>query len=474
MAEVTPTNSLIPGGNQSTIDAQSVSVIQRNSFLLGSVSTQIANISAQMGAMSQSLAQVQQTIAQNTFLEKQREANEQRRQQQLADAAVRQGAESRAESRIQSAVMFPVRRLAGKVEFGLQRLMNTFTFLFTGWLAMRTLAWFKAKQDGSERLMKNISDTIRKSLISFGVILAITLAGVGTIIGGIGRLGIKIASFGIKNLVVRPVGLFLNFLRGLAGKALTALGLGGIGRKILSAAPALGSKFGPKGALIGGALGFGGGMLLNNWMQGEQAQQSGLTQGQDGSITQTVSKGNQWWDFLGMVPDGTEQVQVDQEKMSQMLHISEHPQMYSGEQVAEARAFIQNPAGSGGEVQPVQPTEQAVTGKEEKRGWWSRALGVVDAVTGGATDFDNMGSEGQIFNPISGGSDAKWGAELGPIEEPPAQIVQIPAVVNTSGMMGGGSSDGGGGGDKTPKLSSSDINNIYSMAAQSNFNVVSA
>ena len=98
MAEVTPTNSLIPGGNQSTIDAQSVSVIQRNSFLLGSVSSQIANISAQMGAVSQSLAQVQQTIAQNTFLERQREANEQKRQQQLADAAAKQGAESRAES----------------------------------------------------------------------------------------------------------------------------------------------------------------------------------------------------------------------------------------------------------------------------------------------------------------------------------------------------------------------------------------
>ena len=69
MAEVTPTNSLIPGGNQSTIDPQTVNVIQRNSFLLGSVSSQIANISAQMGAVSQSLAQVQQTITQNTFLE---------------------------------------------------------------------------------------------------------------------------------------------------------------------------------------------------------------------------------------------------------------------------------------------------------------------------------------------------------------------------------------------------------------------
>ena len=92
MAEVTPTNSLIPGGNQSTIDPQTVNVIQRNSFLLGNVSSQIANISAQMGAVSQSLAQVQQTISQNTFLEQQRQANEQKRQDILAQEAARVGA----------------------------------------------------------------------------------------------------------------------------------------------------------------------------------------------------------------------------------------------------------------------------------------------------------------------------------------------------------------------------------------------
>ena len=35
--------------------------------------------------------------------------------------------------------------------------------------------------------------------------------------------------------------------------------------------------------------------------------------------------------------------------------------------------------------------------KEEKRPWWNKALGAVDAMTGGLTDFDGMGSKGQIF-----------------------------------------------------------------------------
>ena len=173
MAEVTPTNSLIPGGNQSTIDPQTVNVIQRNSFLLGNVSSQIANISAQMGAVSQSLAQVQQTISQNTFLEQQRQANEQKRQDILAQEAARVGAESRAESRILNAVTFPVRRIAGKVQFSLHRLMNAFQFLFAGWLVNNFIEWIRAKFNGNTGLMQSLQQTLRKGLITFGIVLAI-------------------------------------------------------------------------------------------------------------------------------------------------------------------------------------------------------------------------------------------------------------------------------------------------------------
>ena len=229
--------------------------------------------------------------------------------------------------------------------------------------------------------------------------------------------------------------------------------------------PGILGKLGKFGLPI--AAGFG----IANWMQGDQAQQAGITEGPDGGLTQTVEGKNQWWDPLNLVGNKQEQVQVDTGQVSEMLQITKMPWMYSEDQVTEAQNFLKDPAGSGG---TVQPTEQAVPGKEKKRGWWNRALGAVDVVTGGATDFDNMGSEGQIFNPISGGSDAKWGEEIGPVQEPPPQIIEIPAV-NTSGLFPGG---GGGGNTRgpvntTPNISSNDSNNIYSMAAQTNFNVVS-
>ena len=477
MAEVTPTNSLIPGGNQSTIDPQSLNVIQRNSFLLGTVSSQIANISSQMGAVSQSLAQVQQTITQNTFLEQQRQANEQKRQDILAQEAARVGAESRAESRILNAVTFPVRRIAGKVQFSLQRLMNAFGFLFGGWLTNTFIEWIRAKFNGNTGLMQSLQQTLRKGLLTFGIVLAISLAGIGTVIGGIARLGAKIGSMAIRGLIVRPLAAFLRLISSLASKAWAGLAGGGAKATALTGGalattamrkPGLLGAIGKKFPLAAGAglAGYG----LYNWMQGDQAQQAGITEGPDGGLTQTVEGKNQWWDPLNLVGNKQEQVQVDTGQVSEMLQITKTPWMYNEEQVREAENFLKDPAGSGGTVttgEEITPDNK----KEGNRGFlgWRSSL---DWMTGGLTDLDNKGSEGNLLNPLIGNKDVD---EIGPVQEPPPQIIEIPAV-NTSGLFPGG---GGGGGNSrgpvntTPNISSNDSNNIYSMAAQTNFNVVS-
>jgi len=477
MAEVTPTNSLIPGGNQSTIDPQVINVIQRNSFLLGNVSSQIANISAQMGAVSQSLAQVQQTITQNTFLEQQRQANEQKRQDILAQEAARVGAESRAESRILNAVTFPVRRIAGKVQFSLQRLMNAFTFLFGGWLVNNFIEWIRAKFNGNTGLMQSLQQTLRKGLITFGIVLAISLAGIGTVIGGIARLGAKIGSMAVRGLIVRPLAAFLRLIANLASKAWAGLAGGGVKTAGAITAGGLATTAIKKPGILGKLGKFGlplaAGFGLYNWMQGDQAQQAGLTEGPDGGITQTVEGKNQWWDPLNLVGNKQEQVQVDPGQVSEMLQITKTPWMYTEEQVTEAQNFLKDPAGSGGTVQPTTTGEEITPNnkKEGNRGFlgWRSSL---DWMTGGLTDLDNKGSEGNLLNPLIGNKDVD---EIGPVEEPPPQIIEIPAV-NTSGLFPGG---GGGGGNSrgpvntTPNISSNDSNNIYSMAAQTNFNVVS-
>ena len=210
MAEAAPTTSLVPGRN--TVDPQTANLIQRNSLALGTVANQVANISAQMSVMSTSLAQVQQTIAQNTFLERQRELNEQKRQEELAQAALRAGKESRVESKITGAIMNPIRRMAQKAEFTLNRMMGFLSFLMGGWLLNQTLQWFKANAEGNQDMMEVISDRIKKSMLALGAIFAISLIGVGTVISGFTSLALKIGSWAVKGLILTPLRKFLQFL----------------------------------------------------------------------------------------------------------------------------------------------------------------------------------------------------------------------------------------------------------------------
>ncbi len=158
------------------------------------------------------MAQVQQTIAQNTFLEQQREANEQKRQDILAQEALRQGQESVAEKKIQNALMTPVRTVTAAATGIFQRLQNTLAFLVVGWLGNKFIEWMRAKANGNTGLMRQIKDVVLKSALTIGGVLAIATIGIGSIITAIAGIGIKIGSFVIKGLVVRPLAALLKFL----------------------------------------------------------------------------------------------------------------------------------------------------------------------------------------------------------------------------------------------------------------------
>ena len=281
----------------------------------------------------------------------------------------------------------------------------------------------------------------------------------------------------IRGLIVRPLAAFLRLIANLASKAWAGLAGGGVKTAGAITAGGLATTAMRKPGLLGtigkkfpwaagaGLAGYG----LYNWLQGDQAQQAGITEGPDGGLTQTVEGKNQWWDPLNLVGNKQEQVQVDPGQVSEMLQITKTPWMYNEEQVREAENFLKDPAGSGGTV----TTEEEITPNNKKEGnrgflGWRSSL---DWMTGGLTDFDEKGSEGNLLNPLIGNKDVD---EIGPVEEPPPQIIEIPAV-NTSGLFPGG---GGGGNTRgpvntTPNISSNDSNNIYSMAAQTNFNVVS-
>ncbi len=464
MAEAAPTTSLVPGRN--TVDPQTANLIQRNSLALGTVANQVANISAQMSVMSTSLAQVQQTIAQNTFLERQRELNEQKRQEELAQAALRAGKESRVESKITGAIMNPIRRMAQKAEFTLNRMMGFLSFLMGGWLLNQTLQWFKANAEGNQDMMEVISDRIKKSMLALGAIFAISLIGVGTVISGFTSLALKIGSWAVKGLILTPLRKFLQFLSTRLGLISTRAVASGGTRALAAGLTRAGTR--PRGSLGGlltnAAMLTGGVVLGSNFFGGNGDQNDGARgsmfidpTNQDMNL-QTVERDNQWWDFLDWFGNGQREL-TEEELIAQ--NIVNNPAAHSQEQVEGAVQILQNVVPQEEEAQPSGGEQQG------GRGFWGSLGGIVDAVTLGATDFDQMGSEGQVFQPVSGGRDARWGTEAVP-EQQPIFVPRPQGQLNLN-MFGASENTPV---NNTPNISSRDDGNIYALSAQTNFNVM--
>ena len=94
-------------------DPQTTSLLSQNSLSLTNVSSQLSSISAQIGQLNGSLETIKQNLAISDQLDRQREAAKQKREAILAEQGLREGKESELERKIQTALLAPVRRVAG-------------------------------------------------------------------------------------------------------------------------------------------------------------------------------------------------------------------------------------------------------------------------------------------------------------------------------------------------------------------------
>ena len=245
---------------------------QNNAQILASI-TQIGNFQAQVDGVRLQLngigdtLQSVATISQNeSVLDRQKDNYEQEKQKRLAEAGARGGQEGLLETKIQSALSEPVKRIGNKVSFGFNNLMSFVMTLLGGWLTTQGIAVLKALQDGNKKKLNEIKDSVIKTLLIAGGIFTIINVGIGKVIGTITGLVGKIAKFLVGGLIIKP---FQAVMRGLGG-ALP-------GR---TATPSTGPKPGPKGPVkgpnfLGGALNlytalrnYGNGEITDTIMQG--------------------------------------------------------------------------------------------------------------------------------------------------------------------------------------------------------------
>ena len=227
---------------------KNTSLLNQNSLTLTSISAQLINVTDQVRFLNTSLTTIKDNLAISDQIERQREAEKQKRERILAEQALREGKESELEKKIQFALLAPVRRVAGFAQNILSRLGNFLLVLVGGWLTDRMFTLYRIKSEGNIDKLKQFERTFIPNLLLLAGIGTTMLIGIRRILGVVGKLSQIALKIATSDLIRRPFAAALRFIRvnikefrkvlgnqlknfftrGIGGTVLKTLGIGGI------------------------------------------------------------------------------------------------------------------------------------------------------------------------------------------------------------------------------------------------------
>ena len=199
-------------------DPETTSLLTQNSLSLQRVSTQLESINGQVLNLGNSLNAVKEGLALSDTLERQREREKQRREAILAEQGLREGKEGQIESKIQKALLSPVRFIAQKTQGILARLGQFLLILAGGWLTDKVLKFFSLQTQGNAEAMRKFKIEFLSSLLFFGGTLALFKVGLGKVLLGIKAIGATILKIGITGLLTVGFRSAVSFVRNTIAK----------------------------------------------------------------------------------------------------------------------------------------------------------------------------------------------------------------------------------------------------------------
>ena len=194
-------------------DPQTTSLLSQNSLTLTSVSSQLSSISDQILTLNNSLGVIKSNLDISDQLDRQRETAKQKREAILAEQGLREGKESELERKIQTALLAPVRRVAGFARGILSRLGEFLFILTAGWLTDKTLSFIRLTSEGN---IDKLNEFKRKFLFDLAILGGIGLAltvGLSKLVGTIGSIAGLALKFAFSTLLVAPFKAAINFIR---------------------------------------------------------------------------------------------------------------------------------------------------------------------------------------------------------------------------------------------------------------------
>ena len=286
--------------------AESKALITKNSLQLGVVSSQLQGLTAQMQSLTGSLQVIATNLSTAQALQQKQDNQAIELENKLAQQKLREGKESLIEKKIQAAALAPAQKIANKAQFTLGRLGDFFTAILGGWLLNQGVQTLKALSEGNGDKLNEIKNNVLKNLgIIAGIFVGIKLA-IAAITGTFSVLGVKL-------LAVAAVGLFTDPGRQLLQFIIKA---GEAARDYLFNPVGLPSPFKPADPNDGD--GNDDPPISNVEGDDPPAQVgAGSTEGSNDNqdnIEQPETK-NQWWDFMDLFPNEGEIIGDEEESV---------------------------------------------------------------------------------------------------------------------------------------------------------------
>jgi len=214
-----------PQSQQPQADPVTTDLLQQQSLSLTNVSQQLQNISRQITSLNFNLQGVKENLVLSEQLEKQRAAEQQKRERILAEQGLREGKESQLEAKIQSSLTKPLERIGIKTQGVLGRLQNFFLILAGGWLTSTGIDLLQSLSEGNVDKINQLKTKFIGGLaIIAGTLTAISL-GVKKVLGTLGVFSGLVARVAFGNLLRASLNGVRVLLSALVRKA---AGLGGL------------------------------------------------------------------------------------------------------------------------------------------------------------------------------------------------------------------------------------------------------
>ena len=173
-----------------------------------SQSSEIANltrINSSILTLQQGLKVISDKLEVSDQLRKIRDANEKRRDEQLAQQQLREGKESLVEKKMQTALAAPLQKIGAKAQSVLGGILKFFNTILLGIIGTRGIQVLSALITGNKEKLEEIKGKIIKELgIASGIFLAIN-GGLAIALRSVIRLTAFISRVAFTNLLARPL-----------------------------------------------------------------------------------------------------------------------------------------------------------------------------------------------------------------------------------------------------------------------------